>query len=818
MVPIALAYGAGLVVADRVGLPLVPVFGAAAVLVAACAGFKEAGPRLIWLLLAVMGAANFTLRTAVLSPNDLRGRDAAPAQVTVRARLVSAPEERVSIRPDRTRHVRTLTEGAATHLREEKTGAWTPAHGRVLIVNPGPAPQFHAGDTVEVEGVLRPPPEAIAPGLFDQRLYLVRRGIFFQLESGPAAEWREVRAGGAPLSARWVDWARATLARGLPEADDSLRLLWSMTLGLKTGLAAEDYEPFVRTGTMHIFAISGLHVALISGMLVGLLRAAGVGRVYCGAVVLPLLWFYTGATGWQPSAIRATIMMSVVVGGWALSRPADLVNSLFAAAFMILVWDPRQLFGASFQLSFLVVLSIAALVPQLERGVDRLLRTDPLRPPELAGRWERLVRAGLSRGLKAGAVSVAAWLGALPLTLHYFHLVSPVTVLANLVMVPLSSAALACNMGSLALGWFWTAPTEWLNHAAWGLMRLMMEAGDLGLKLPASSFHCRGPGVAGLALYYGVLAAVFSGWAFDRRRARAVLAGVAAVLLSAGAWAWMERGRVAITVLPAQGGMAVFSRAPAAGPPLLVDCGDTNGVEYVTLRFLRSEGVNDLAELVLSHGDIRHVGGAGHLRAWIPIERVVASRAPSRSPVYRKILGEASASGRLRTVGTGDAVSGWRVEHPELGDRFARADDSALVLAAEFSGVRILLVSDLGREGQERLLERHPEQRADIVITGLPARGEPLCDAWLDRLDPGLIVVGDSDLPAQERAAAGTMARLARRGIPVLYTRELGAVRVVVGRGEATVTAHKRPGARWVIGPRSASGAGAGSGRRSRRR
>src|SRR5215467_12567446 len=123
---------------------------------------------------------------------------------------------------------------------------------------------------------------------------------------------------------------------------------------------------------MHIFAISGLHIALIAGILVSLLRLFQIARGLCGWLIIPAIWFYTAATGWQPSAIRSTI----IITGWALKRPSDLLNSLAAAAFIILLWDPQQLFGASFQLSFFVVLSIALLMPPLERLADHLLQSD----------------------------------------------------------------------------------------------------------------------------------------------------------------------------------------------------------------------------------------------------------------------------------------------------------------------------------------------------------------------------------------------------------------------------------------------------------
>ena len=137
---------------------------------------------------------------------------------------------------------------------------------------------------------------------------------------------------------------------------------------------------------MHLFAIDGLRIVLISGMLVALLRVLQVSRAWCGLVAIPLIWFYTAATGWESSAIRASVMMTVVLGGWALQRPGDTINSLAAAAFIILLWEPRQLFQASFQLSFFVVLVIALMLPPLNRLSERLLTDQPVAAGRIASR------------------------------------------------------------------------------------------------------------------------------------------------------------------------------------------------------------------------------------------------------------------------------------------------------------------------------------------------------------------------------------------------------------------------------------------------
>ncbi len=208
--------------------------------------------------------------------------------------------------------------------------------------------------------------------------------------------------------------------------DEPLRLLWAMTLGWRTAFTGDISEPFLRAGTMHLFAIDGLRIALISGMLVALLRVLQVSRGWCGFVAIPVIWFYTAATGWESSAIRASVMMTIVLGGWALKRPGDTINSLAAAAFIILFWEPRQLFEA--ELSTFVFCrahhraDAAAVEPTCLTGccgTTRCCRTSCSRaggarsPPTLRmlGRY--------------CALSFAAWVGSIPLVGEVFSPVQP---------------------------------------------------------------------------------------------------------------------------------------------------------------------------------------------------------------------------------------------------------------------------------------------------------------------------------------------------------------------------------------------------------
>lgn len=807
LLPVLACYAAGVVAAAFLPLPLIPAFVLAGVAAIACGAWPRGRPWLLGWLAALIGALNLHIRTAALAPHDLRRvMGAAPALVTVRGVLAGPPTLRVTgWAPDAAARTLALIEVSAIAIEPpqaagEEAGAaadsgsptemddpWRAATGRVFVSTPAELdPGFFAGRGVEVFGVLQPPRPPRAPGLFDARAYFRWQGVHYQLETQGTNDWR--LAAGAqparpPLPDRFQAWARRTLARGLPAEDEALRLLWAMTLGWRTALTDEVAEPFMRSGTMHLFAISGLHVALIAGILVALLRVLQVPRGATGLVAVPLLWFYTAATGWQASAVRSTLMMTVVIAGWALKRPGNLLNSLAAAAGLILLWEPRQLFQASFQLSFCVVLSLALVVPPLLRVRDRLLQTDPLLPGDLLPRWRRWLDPPLRWGTLSFAISLAAWLGSLPLIAHYFHLVTPVSLLANVLVVPLGSLALTCNLGALCCGGWLPGLTGLFNHSAWFWMTGMVRLSEWAAALPLAYAYVPAPGVPALLAFYAALVGLASGWALQPGR-RAACAAVAGLAVAGFGWqAVRERGFTNLTVLPLNGGAAIWVDAPGRGRDLLVDAGNEFAAGRVLTPFLRAQGVNRLAHFALTHGDVRHSGGAALLETHFRPATIWTSPLKFRSPSYRAFVnGREGGAPGWQTVTRGAETAGWRVLHPAGEDRFARADDGALVLCSAIAGWRVLLLSDLGEHGQETLRAREPDLRADIVITGLPAGGEPLAPALLEAIQPRLVLVADDERPMSARAGPALRERLERAAAPVFFLSETGAVTLRLSR------------------------------------
>jgi competence protein ComEC len=780
LVIIVVLYTCGLMLAEVVQPPLMQLFGPALALALLALGWRQARAWLLFPLVILFAWANLVSRTSLVSPHDLRVLlPTEPAEISVRGRLTETPSVRLFIR-DEEESFRTLAKLEVTSIRQG--GNWIPAYGRLMTTTPGDLNGFaYAGTEVELRGVVERPSRPLAEGLFDYRTYLARQGIYFQLRTGGTNEWQLLSPAIPTWSDRFMTWAQRTLARGQPERDEPLLLLYAMTLGWKTGLVDEVYEPFIYSGTMHIFAISGLHVALIAGILVALLRVVRIPRRWCGVIVIPLLWFYTAATGWQPSAIRSTIMMSVIVLGWSLARPTDLINSLATAALIILVWDPQQIFQASFQLSFCVVLSIALLTPPLKRLSDRLLAHDPLLPREALPRWRRWLGTPLRWLALSFATSLAAWLGSLPLTAHYFHVFSPVTLLANILIVPTSGAALASSLASLLCGGWLPGASEWFNHGSWFWMSLMMRISQWAASLPGAFRYMAAPPAWGFAAYYLILIGTLSGWFFRAgHRVWGVLAIVAVV--GGSGWEWKQsQERIEVTILPLNGGHAVYVDAPGTANDWLMDCGDTNSVEFITKPFLHARGVNHLPRLLLTHGDLQHAGGTRLIWEAFRVDQTYTSPVSFRSGVYRALIADlASTPEQHVEVRRGDKAGLWNILHPAEHDKFPQADDASLVLLAQFHETRLLLLGDLGRPGQEALMRWDASLDADIVVAGLPERGEAMCNGLIARTAPERTIIADSEFPATKRATRVIQERLSRSGAHPVFTRKLGAINITI--------------------------------------
>ena len=285
----------------------------------------------------------------------------------------------------------------------------------------------------------------------------------------------------APPS-RFAVWRQAQLGRlerwlrSLPWEDpDGGAMLAATMLGRTALLPTDAKEAFMTTGTLHLFAISGLHIAGMAAALLWLAKRARLPELPSGLVILALLWLYVQVTGASPSSVRAWIMAAFLWGGRASERDTPALQSLALACAVTLILTPEACTDAGFQLSYAAVLGIIAAGGPAANLCAQPTEEERLTPADAQTATQKLrwrMRKFLLSGL---CVSLAATFAGTPLTLGLFGSASWGGVFVNLVLVPLSEIPLMLGMASVACSvtdWLaWLA--AWINGLAAALLHLM---------------------------------------------------------------------------------------------------------------------------------------------------------------------------------------------------------------------------------------------------------------------------------------------------------------------------------------------------------
>ena len=284
---------------------------------------------------------------------------------------------------------------------------------------------------------------------------------------------------------------------------DELATVGALTLGYKEELSQALRQHFQASGAAHVLAVSGLHTGILYGVIVWLLTLGGrlrpmyenrIGRRALSLVVIAAMWGYAWLTGMTPSVVRAVVMVTIFEVGRMSYQRAFSLNTIAAAAFVILIARPTDLWSVSFQLSFAATVAIVLIV-------NKTIYQDI----ELS----RFRNTGLGRiGSYFGGiivVSIAAQIGTLPVTIHYFGQVSTYFLVTNLIVLPLATFLVPCGLISIALGG--TVAGVLFSRFSFALAWLMNHATGWIEHLPGSTFPAHAG--SGMVLLYYVLLALF---------------------------------------------------------------------------------------------------------------------------------------------------------------------------------------------------------------------------------------------------------------------------------------------------------------------
>ncbi|MBB5341192.1 ComEC/Rec2 family competence protein [Tunturiibacter gelidoferens] len=752
-----------------------------------------------------------------------------------------------------------VTGGARMNVLPDKPAVQNAAPTGSLAPAVRPLPTLKCGDLVQAPMRMKVAEYYRDPAAWQYSDYLLAQGIgahasvrvskvsilsqasseLAAAKSDYAAQWQcKIFTAQNWASGRVLGYVHSKANRGLPEIlrlnQDDAGMLNAMLFGDRAGLNKTQRVGFERTGSFHLFVVSGMHVGLLAGLVFWLARRLKLSDLLATLLTIVLTFGYALLTGFAAPVQRALFMTTVFLLARLLSRDRNVLNALGAAAMAVLVLSPNALFEASFQMTFLAIVAIGGIaIPLGERSFLPYARAadhlwdkwvDVGLPPRIAqfrlmlrmgseaiasllGQWSRrLLPLAVRSFLWALELSligvVAEMVMVLPMAV-YFHRATMFAVPTNLLSVPLvailAPTAVVTFCASLVSPWFALLPgamTALLLHGVKGVIGRVSALHAADLRVPAPAWW-----VAILA----VAAWAFCCWAVRRSRNWA-WAAVFTLPLVALIVLWPEHsvispGMMEVTAIDVGQGDSIFIVAPD-GATMLIDAGGpVGGVteaaeatsrfdvgEEVVSPYLWSRRFRRLDVLALSHAHSDHMGGMpAILRNFRPRELWVSI--DPNSDAYRSLLDEAKDLGvtvRHFYAGTQLAWGGTQITmlapEPGYANPGEPINNDSLVMRMQYGDSSVMLEGDAEAPSEREMLAHKRVAPVTLLKVGHHGSRTSTTQEFLDAAAPkdAVVSVGKGNTFGHPRYEV--IERISEARTKLYRTDEFGLTTFLLGR------------------------------------
>ncbi|MCB0726648.1 MAG: DNA internalization-related competence protein ComEC/Rec2 [Ignavibacteriae bacterium] len=479
-------------------------------------------------------------------------------------------------------------------------------------------PALFAGDKIMLKGKLSEPAGKRNPGEFDYKRYLEIHDIHKLFYTNGYNNVSVISENNLNfLFQKLIYPAKIYVLRIIDKNYDSneASYLKGLVTGERSGITEDMKNDFVNAGVMHLIAVSGLNVAYIIIFVMLTLTVMRVSLFPKVIITINFLIFYCMFTGSSASIVRASIMGILVLTALLIERKILFYNSLGVAAMLILLYDPKQLFDAGFILSFSATFSMVILYSRFEQlFITKLAQyRSPFKKISLA-----LIVLLFT--------SLAAQIGTIPITANYFGKISIISLLANVVAVPLANLSLA--IGFLQI--IFSVISDNLSALTAETNGLLLYCQLSFIKWCASFefafIKVRDFNFADMIFFYGSVILIFS-----IKNARDIFTRIILCLLLAGGnliYNFDMTKKLRITFMDIGQGDCALIQTPD-GRNILVDSGQSSFTsdsgERTIIPYLERCGISKIDLLIITHLHMDHIGGINSILKKIEIGKIIDS-------------------------------------------------------------------------------------------------------------------------------------------------------------------------------------------------
>ncbi len=633
-------------------------------------------------------------------------------------------------------------------------------HGHVLLTLP-PFSQVQYGDHVLVEGLLETPQVFDA---FSYKDYLAYQGIYAVFRAH-SCEILASHQASIPMEVilRFKGYAHKIILKLYPEPQAAL--LSGILLGIESGIPETLRDAFNTTGTGHIIAISGFNLSIVAGGFASLARRIFKKR---GKTLTALtgLWLYVILVGASAAVLRAGVMATLGVIAVHEQRKVHGPTALAAAVLVLTLLNPFALWDVGFQLSFAATLGMVLYTRPLENHLKAFL--ERWLKPELA--------AGIvSVSSESLLVTIAAQLVTVGVTVGTFQRLSPVSLITNLLILPVQLYIMLFGGTSLLVGLVFQPLAQLFAWIAWLFLAYTTTAVGLLSRVPQASIPLGQ--VTSPAVWAYFLALASATWWLRRSRdehqrffawvkalnPKVVITILAVTALIVIASITAPDGKLHITFLDVGAGEAVLIQTPR-GRQVLVDGGADGAQTLAQIGRQLPFWDRRLDMIVLTSPDKDRLPGLVAVLNRYQVSSVITGGETSSNEYYvewERLLIEREADEISAGTFVAQAGDQWILDEDIVLDVIwpLPAEPGPLVLQVVYGNTRVLLPGDATTLVEEKLVAQYGQNLSSAVLL-IPRQGANTAATpdFLQAVNPEVVVVtGDEPVSSYVLARLGEL-------------------------------------------------------------
>lgn len=695
--------------------------------------------------------------------NEARFKEFIGEQVIIRGYVDSEPDIRESRVAYVVKTMEVISRGNAKEVKGKVLLTTLKGEGEYI---------YEYGSEIRISGQLNAPKGKRNPGGFDYKNYLAQSGVsavIFARDSNIVPEQGRrdsilVRTG-LMLRGRIIN----VIDKSLPEQQAGL--LNGMLIGYRKGLSKEVQDVFSDSGLTHIMAVSGANVAFIVFPLAFILKKLRLKQKTSNIIMICVLILFVYITGFEPSVVRAVIMAITILAGHILRRETDVFTSISFAAILMLLFNPHTLFNIGFQLSFAATLSLVLFYKNIKNMIKFKFIPD-------------FIADVLSATISAQA-------GVLPVTVFYFNKISLISIVSNLIVVPVLEVITILGSLMAVFGQINILFSRVIGYVNCTLLSLVLFTAKTTASVPFAVVRIVTPSILLIVFYYIFICFFLWYKPASKLQIKPVYYIISLSVFIVVFWVQvlLPRG-LEVVFIDVGEGDSIFIRT-YTGRTVLIDGGGHNGKtgsetnigDTTVIPFLLDYGVSKLDLVVATHGHDDHIQGLIPVLGDFKVASFAMPGYSGQKDEFKQLLAIAAARNiDVNMLHKGDLVklderSCLTVLNPQTESFIDKPslNNTSLVLKLHYMDVRVLLTGDIESEVEHLLVEAREDIGADVLKVAHHGSETSTTEEFLELVDPeaAVISVGKNNFG---HPSSDVLKRLTNNGIQVFRTDEHGAV------------------------------------------